>query len=295
MTSPTLTAAPAAQPSTRDSSNGVASPAAAFNAGFLREMIVCETHWCAMQIATLALMTSVTSRPGGAQELRSCRHLLHDDMSAMLLALRYAGEVGLSPDDVAKLSALYRGVGAARKSLAPLAEPVALSQSQRILVKSQSANWRRLAAEALVAISQVEASTRQHLNGLYAQDSETLRQYLRRAADGDLSDVDGSGVVHPPELKQRRRSPRIPLDQDCELILPTGTFPAKLRDVSREGLSVLSQQPLGRGQKIVVQLADGRKLDGFVVRAQGGKVGVSLSRPLATTDPLLRPGSTRAV
>ena len=172
------------------------------------EMIVCDAHGCAIDIATLALLLTAHTQPGATGNVRSCRHLLHDDAKAMALALRYGEEVGLRADEVSRLDALYRSVAAAQADLAPLTKFAALSESQRQLLRGQSGVWRRLAAEAAAAIGQLDGSARGSLNRDYAEDAETLRQYLKRAAEGDTRDVDPSGVIHVPELRQRFRSAR---------------------------------------------------------------------------------------
>jgi hypothetical protein len=278
----------------RQDEGAAPAPAATFNAGFLLEMIVCEAHWCVMQVATIAILSSACARPEATYSLRSCRYLLHNDVAIMLLALRYGDEIGLRADDVAKLAGLYRGVAEAQKSLLPMTALPVLSATQRNALKSHAAVWRRLAAQAGTAIAQIEASTRARLNGYYHKDAETLRHYLRRAADGDMSDVDASGVVRTPELTQRRKSPRVAIDGTCVLILPTGSIRARLNDVSLNGLSVTAEQPLEARQKLVVALEDGRKLEAVVVRRQGAKAGLSLRHSLKATDPLFRSGEAPA-
>lgn len=182
-----------------------ALPAAGFDAPFLLEMIVCDAHWCAMDIATLAQLLAAQMRPGATGNLRSCRHLLHDDSKAMKLALRYGAEVGLGADEVTRLGELYDAVAAAQAALAPLTKFPSLTETQRLSLRNQAGVWRRLAAEASSAITQLDGAARASLNRNYIEDAETLRQYLKRAADGDARDVDPSGVIHLPELKQRFR------------------------------------------------------------------------------------------
>jgi hypothetical protein len=258
------------------------------NANFLLEMIVCDVHMCALQVATLSMMISAASRPGARVNLRSCRYLLSDDVKVMLLAIRYGEEVGLDARASESVSALYRSIDAAKTGLTPLIQTATPAPSQRKLLQNQSAIWARIAEEASVAIHLIEAQVKTRLNRLYSDDAETLRRYLKRAANGDASEVDDSGVAHPPKLKQRRQSPRVSVNRACTLVLPSGSIPARLIDVSLEGMQVSCDQPLTKGQKLVVETDDGERRNATVVRAHGTKFGLSLSLPLSRNNPLFK-------
>ena len=272
-----------------------AGPAPTANSNLLFETIICDLQWSSLVVGALAMMVSACSRPGVDWTLRSCRHLLHGDAKAMLLALRYGSEFGLDRDSVAKLNVLFDGVAEAKARLAPLAEPAVYAHSQLASLQGHRTVWRRLAAESSSAIGMLEGQVKSRLNRDYTQDAGTLRQFLRLAADGDSRAVDGSGVIHLPELRQRRRAPRIAVDRECELILPTGSLSARLKDVSRDGFAIVCDAPLAERQTIVVALPDGRRLDAVVVRRQGTNIGVSLRHALAVTDPLFRNQSSAAM
>lgn len=275
-----------------DGERGGAPQGSKFNANFLLEMIVSDVHTCALQVATLSMLISAYSRPGANVNLRSCRYMLSDDVKVMLLAIRYGEQVGLDARTTQSVSSLYRSIDAARIGLLPLIQTATLTPSQRKLLQNQAGIWSRVAKEASVAIHLIEGSVKTRLNRFYSEDAETLRLYLKRAVDGETAEVDDSGVAHPPSLKQRRQSPRAVVQRDCRIVLASGAFPGKLVDVSREGMQVACDQPLTKGQALVVEIDDGQRISAVVVRVQGPNFGLSLRPPLSSSNPLFKSGAS---
>ena len=272
----------------RSEANAAAGGAISDNAAFLFEMIVTDTHWTSMQVATFCLMATYSAAPGARWTLRSCRHILSDDTRVMRLALRYGAEIGLPSLLQSRLDGLYAELSDLQKRSAPLAESETPSQGQRDLLQRLLPHWRKVAMATAEALAQLETIVRARLHPNFAADSGTIREFLRRAGSGDLSDVDRFGVVHGPRLKQRRQSPRVAVKKACRVVLPQGEFAAEVVDVSREGLGLVCAGPIEANQTLAVALEDGRRLEGTVVRKQGQQIGLLLARKLSFTDPLFQ-------
>jgi len=255
---------------------------------YLFETLVCDVHSCAMQIGVIATMLNASQKPDLIGGLRSCRHMLHDDSKIMTLALRYGSEAGLSPGLAAKLDRLYTGVGGAKRRIAPLLAAKDAAAGQLRLLQTCSQDWRRLAEEASTAVAELSALGKDRLEALYGEDGVTLRLFLSEAARGDDERVSPGGVIHLPNLRQRRQNPRRSHDAPCTILLPTGSAPAQLQDVSLNGLGIVCKAPLAERQVVCVVLEDGRRLEAVVARRQGNNVGLALRKPLGSADPLFR-------
>jgi hypothetical protein len=279
-----------ANASVASSPEATSGGAVADNAAFLFEMIVTDTHWTSMQIATLCLMATYSMGQGAKWTLRSCRHILSDDTRVMRLALRYGAEVGLSAALQNRLDGLYAELSELQKRSAPLAESDTPSQAQRELLQRLLPHWRKIALATAEALAQLEPVARTRLHPNFSADAITIRDFLRRASGGDLSDMDRFGVVHSPRLKQRRQSPRVAVKKNCRIVSLQGEFPAEVVDVSREGLGLVGAALIEPQQNIAVLLEDGRRLEGAVVHKQGQQIGVLLTRKLSFTDPLFQGG-----
>jgi hypothetical protein len=268
------------------------TPALSANAKYLLETVVCDVHWTAMQIGTITMLLA-RARAGESSGLQSGRHLVHDDSKTMLLALRYATQMGLGADIVAKLTNIYRRVGEAKLSLAPLTEAARLGRAQQTPLQAPCDVWRRIAGEAAATIAQLQSETGARLAPQYAVDADALRQFLDQAARGDTQPVDRTGAIATPKLQQRRQAPRLAVSIPCTLQLPTGAVSARVVDVSSRGLGVACNAPLADKQKLTVVLEDGRSLEATVVRRQGERIGLQLARSLPAADPLFLSGVER--
>lgn len=191
----------------------------------------------------------------------------------------------MTPAAVKRVEGLYRSVGEAKRTLGPLMR----SNLQREALSSCTQTWRRLAVGAAEALAVLDAPTKSRLNSVYTEDATTLRQFLKEAAEGDLSRVDAMGSIQPPFLRQRRRNPRVAVQRSCMLVLPSGSYRAEIADISQEGLGIVCSQPMEDQQTLHVALDDGRQLEAKVMRRQGNRVGLKLRTPLSATDPLFRP------
>jgi len=112
-------------------------------------------------------------------------------------------------------------------------------------------------------------------------------EFLDETADGRATQVALSGEICLPPLNQNRRTPRVRAQGCCQVFVDGATFAAELVDASREGLGLRSPNPPDAGRRMVVELPDGRRLAGAVVRSDGGRIGARLEKRLAVTDPLL--------
>ena len=65
-------------------------------------------------------------------------------------------------------------------------------------------------------------AVRTRLGEIYEHDLRSTQQFLKLATEGNRNPVDEMGRLRLPPLKQRRTSPRMPLSQDCTMILAGG-------------------------------------------------------------------------
>jgi hypothetical protein len=255
-------------------------------ANYLFETIACGAYESALQIGAIAILLTDYARTGVPSQLRSFRRLLLDDSKVMLFALSYGEEVGLQSALVEALKRLYRDIAAAKRRVNSLVDSSVGGRGNREGAQPLSQSWRRLAEEATRAIELVQDAARTRLNEVYQLDAQAVKHFLRQAVVDDRSVFDGSGSLRLPALKQRRRLPRLAIQQACTLILPTGRHRAQLEDVSLQGLAVVCDAPISIGENIEVALLDGRKLSATVARRQGQKLGLRLVDALAPSDPL---------
>jgi PilZ domain len=255
-------------------------------ADYLFETIVCAAYESAVQIGAIAILLTDYARTGVPSQLRSFRRLLLDDSKVMLFALSYGQEVGLQTPLVESLKRLYNGTAAAKRRVNPLVDSSVGGRGNRETAQTLSQSWRRLAEEATRAIELVQEAVRARLNEVYQLDAQAVKHFLKQAAVDDRSVFDGSGALRLPALKQRRRLPRLAIQQACTLILPTGRHEGRLEDVSLQGLAVVCDAPISVGDNVQVALLDGRKLRATVARRQGQKLGLRLVNALAPSDPL---------
>jgi hypothetical protein len=265
------------------------SKESAANGKFLFEMIVADLQWTALQAASFCIIATACAAPDCRFSLRACRHFAYDDTRVMRLALRYADEVGLPSEARTLLDRLYGDLSDLQKLMGPLIDAVTLSPSQRERLQRALPTLRNVAHAAAGALSLLEPAVRARLHPNYVDDGAAIRQYLARAARGALTDIDRLGVLTTPRLKQRRQSPRLQVNKPCRLALATAEFEAVLVDVSRKGLGLVCKAELAEKQRVVVLIA-GRRLDAVVARKQGQQIGLTLTKPLAFTDPLFQAG-----
>lgn len=268
-----------------------AEPPRHLNFDFLLETMASDLHLHAIQVATIATIVTTASRPGGDALLRSSRHLLRDNGKAMLLALKYGADLGLAAALVAQLNALYLSAFDAKAALAAVVEGPGGRHSHDRL-QTQSAQWRRVAAETLSSLRMFHDAVKSRLSAIYADDARAVCETLRRAAEGDPSLIDAGGALRLPQLRQRRQSPRFAVARTCTIHLASGAVQARIEDLSRDGLGVVCAQPLAEGQQIKITLDDGTQVEATVARARGSSYGLSLHAPLPNYDRLLQRAGT---
>jgi len=233
------------------------------NLDFLVENVASNLHLHAIQVVTIAASVSAAMRSGETTLLRSCRHLLHDNGKAMLLALKFGADIGFAASLVVHLSAAYKRVVDGKLALKGIVEASG-SRQGRDQWQAQAIWWRRAAAETLKAVELFDEGARGRLSSVYAEDTRAVRQALQKAANDDASLVDRSGFLVLPRLRQRRQSPRLAVDRACTVHLSAGAVQAHIEDMSREGLGIVCAQPLVEGQQLKITLDNGTKVEAVV-------------------------------
>jgi len=286
----TLLAAP---PGRSDAMNSRA-PQSRVDFRFLLETLVCDLSWSLMQAATLAITTSGCARAQAKCTLWTWRHLLVEEGASMKLALRYGAELGL-PGDVAKrIDGFYDAFARERRALKPLAvTPDPYSEAERPALIESAKRFERLTARAGEVLSVIEPFVARRLGSPYTDDLRMLAALLRDANAGGGSRIDARGHIDLPQLSQRRRAPRAQAEIRCRIALGNIAAAATIENVSRDGLGLRTQQSAAIDSRIVVILADGRRLDAQVRRSEAGHLGISLALPLPPDDPLFAAATSR--
>lgn len=170
-----------------DGESGARGVTPAANPKFLLELIIADLHWSSLQVGSLALMAAAASASGSIAELHSCRHLVYDDTRVMRLALRYGSEAGLADEIRDKLDLLYAAIGKSLKPMAAFVQPLTLSHSVRDQLPQVLPALRKVTQMAAECLTLLESVTRSALNLDYCEDSVVIRQFLARAARGQMS------------------------------------------------------------------------------------------------------------
>ena len=267
----------------------VNSEAPALSAGpaYLFESLVCDLHWSALHLGALASLIHAYSRSEPNWTLRAWRHLLNDNAQSVLLALRYHEQMGISAGVAAKIISVYQRLSELKRQVTPLAGTAKIAtREHQALAHRLSQFARPLCADMVDAFMALDSDISRRLVKTYAADSKLLLPLLKRAASGSSEGVSPHGEISLPKLNQRRRTPRTAANQTCRVFLADSAASAVIQDVSREGLGLTCALPPALDQDVTIQLADGRELAGIIVRQNGEQIGISLSRPLPSTDPL---------
>jgi hypothetical protein len=209
-----------------------------------------------------------------------------DDSSTMLLALRYGADIGVSAETSAMIGRLYTQILEEKRRLAPLTRAGAIASGRHEGLRERHASWRRVAREAAHVVKAFHAAHGRALNSVYAEDALAVEKFLIAASEGAAGLMDEAGKSRLPRFKQRRKDARAPVNQNCTLILSRGEFPARLQDVSRNGLGLTCAQAQEVDEDVVVLLQDGRRIAATIAHNDGARIGLSLKSPLSGLDPL---------
>lgn len=278
-------------------SQELAGPEARFDRGLLFEAIVCDVHWTALQIGTLAILLNARIEARTDWTLRPWRHLLQDSGRIAQLGLMYGSDLGICRITAHKCSQLYATVSSAKVRLAPVMQDVKkYPPAVTRLIEPLASTWRQLSQKAIDVLVSLEPATRAQLNERYVENGKILSRFLQEAASGNTQSVNSFGEIALPSLAQRRRTPRIAVQEACHVLVQGRSIPATLQNVSRDGLGILCVHPLEVEHQIEVVLGNKRLLNAVVVWQNGQRAGLRLVTPLDGYDPLLRaPNATMTV
>ena len=254
---------------------------------YLFESLICDLHWSALHLGALTNLINAYAHSDATWTLKSWRHLLHDNAQIVTLALRYHDNMGLTAGLAGRIAGVYVGVSGLKRDVAPLAGQQKYgSREHQLLAQRLAMSSRTICADTVEVFGALESPVSKVLAKSYSDDSKLLVRFLKSTASGIQEHVNHLGEITLPKLNQRRRTPRAASHQGCRIIVEGITTSAVILDISREGLGVSCEHPLALDQEIVIQLEDGRQLDGKVVRLSGKQAGIILSRPLSNQDPI---------
>lgn len=251
---------------------------------YLFELLVSDVQWTAIPIATVLMLLTAHHQAERPLNLKSCRHLLNDDINVMRLALTFGSEMGLSQDCTRAVGRLYQRLSLAKTTVSSLI--LAGGQPGTASVKTLIADWRGVASSAIESLRLLDPIVRDNLPDLYAKNSAVVSEFLREASIGSIHRVNDLGEIRLPDLPQRRRDPRKSLERSCRILASGQILPAILRDVSRNGLGITCNHTFGVGEHVQIELEGGRRLKALVAWCDGSRAGFNFETPLSTSDTL---------
>ena len=258
-----------------------------FDPDFLLESIVCDLHWSTLHIGAIASLIGARLKSEADWTLRPYRHLFHDDSKIMQLALRYCEEIRIGAPVGGAISRLYQTTSILKLSTLPAVQASRIYGAAEIhLLKQMQPKWRQLTLDSIQCLTSLEGQSKGRVAAQYSDDTRTLGRFLSESVRDPASQVSGYGEVILPELRQRRHSPRVSVNLPCRLIIDGVPVSAILEDVSRDGLGLRCARVMAEGTPLNIELADGRRMAGTVVRQRGEQFGLTLARSLASDDPL---------
>lgn len=255
--------------------------AAEAKANYLFEVLVRDVQSSAAQIGSLTALLGHQAQ-SGATSMAALRHYLNDDSRVSQLALRFAGDAGLSPQVSHALQALYDSVATAQGELSRMMKTSAKAEA----VSAIALRWRRIAVAARDVLRQLQEPTLRRLDPVFAEDLKTLQAFLQGAAEGGPARFDAFGVFKPPALRQRRQSARLALQRPCEIAHAGGVATGEIINISATGMGLRCQARIAPGQGIEVRLPDGRSLSAKVLHCELGTIGASNNRKLTDAEVL---------
>ena len=267
---------------------GDASRVREFNNQIMLESLVCDVHWTCFQAATICYLIHASLSKGHDLRLGAWRHLLYDNTKISQLGLRYCNEMELPASAqkalAAFLDAQSKALGAAGKAISGEQVHANLTRSQLSPLRSL---WIDAAQHALRALQQMGSETHSRISKEYNDNVRVLSGFLKEAITGQSDRMNQWGEITLPTLAQRRLEPRAMSGQLCQILSSEGPLRAQLVNASRHGLGISSEKVFQTGQHLTIELADGRQLEGIVVRSHGRSFGLRLDKALATSDLLL--------
>lgn len=147
--------------------------------------------------------------------------------------------------------------------------------------------WRPLCGEARQHMLRLEQAAPSALPDLFVQNTRVVCALLSGAANGLRPCLDTDGRLYVPPLPQRRRAPRRTVLQNCVIHTEDFVQTAFVRDASAGGLGLSRVSRLKRGERVRVEMANGRILHGTVAWVTGGTAGVRFDVTLPVTDSLI--------
>ena len=263
------------------------APAATRHLPMLAATLVNDVHWSLMHIGALTIVIGAAAARQTPGVLKPWRHLVNSDDAAIMLALRYGQQLGLSQASVKSLSSLLDQFAQEKRRLAARLPTGGVKEPEGAAnLASFAQAWRALANVARGALSAIRGLTATLEEPEYAADATLIDAFLLEAAKGELKRYYAAAGFELPQLQQRRSSPRVRQSRPCKIMLAGRAHEGSLIDLSREGLGLSTTAVAPIGARLEILLAGGRKLEGVVVRASRGQLGVRLDRALSPEDPL---------
>jgi hypothetical protein len=189
--------------------------------------------------------------------------------------------------DLLKFLSELEAARAALDSYLDDCETISPARSATVHASLLQSIWRPLSGEARHLILRLEQTAPTTLPDLFIQNTRVVSALLAGAANGLRPCLDSDGRLYVPPLPQRRRAPRRTVLQNCVIHGEDFVQTAFVRDASAGGLGLSRISRLKRGERVRIEMANGRILHGTVAWVTGGTAGVRFDVALPVTDSLI--------
>jgi PilZ domain len=256
----------------------------------LFEHLISEVHGVAVDIAVVATAANALNDWRARTEPADiARFAPHAGTLEGLLPVLDAHHI-LSNQASADLLAFMGALTAARATLDAYLDDCDVISAERagpVHGRSLGIRWRALALEARQLLVALETACPAPLPELFSQNTRVVCALLSGAGNGLKPCLDENGRLYVPPLPQRRRAPRRTVLQNCLVNGPDHVQTGFIRDASAGGLGLGRISSLKRGDRVRIDLANGRQLHGVVAWVTGSSAGVRFDVALEPTDSLI--------
>ena len=256
----------------------------------LYEHLVSESHMTAVGVAVIATAANSLNDWRSTVRPADIARFAPDSASLRALLPVLDDHRAVDPALAAEVEVMLGNLDGAREALdAFLDDCEDLSMARAAIVHARPLQmlWRPLAREFKVLIRDMELASPEPLPDLHRQNTSIIAALLGGASNGLKPCLDDGGRLYVPPLPQRRRAPRRAVLQNCIVRGPDGLQTGFVRDASAGGLGLGRISGLRRGDRIRVDLANGRQFSGTVAWVTGSSAGLRFDVALSPNDYMI--------
>jgi hypothetical protein len=256
----------------------------------LLEYLVSEVHGIAVDIAVVTTAANSLNDWRTQIDPSDCARFAPNSGTLRALLPVLDSHLTLNRKSSAQLVAFTAELDAARATLDAYLDDCDVISPERagpVHGRLLRESWRALCHEAKRFIVELEGLCPADLPELYQQNTRVVSALLNGAGNGLRPCLDANGRLYVPPLPQRRRAPRRTVLQNCIVNGPKDIQSGFIRDVSAGGLGLGRVAGLRRGDRVRIDLINGRQLQGSVAWVTGSSAGVRFDVALEPSDNLI--------